>query len=1234
MKGILKRIVAILLAITLTAAYMPSTMTFVQAKSHKVKLSKKKVTITVGKKKTIKLKNVKKKVKWKVIKGKKLVSIKKKGKYKNKITIKAKKAGTVKIRAYYKKKKYTVKVKIKKKTVVPTTKKPVVTTKKPVVTTKKPVTTTQAPTDKPTAAPTDAPTDKPTIAPTDVPTDKPTIAPTDKPTQAPTTDKPTTKVEPTTVDVNKPAAPEGLTYAGNENLPFYFAWALSADVTYNFYINDNLIEDGITGASYNCNSKYFTVAGDYTISVTAVKNGHESDKTSIKHTVTSESVVTTAPMVEGRELLTNTKFENSDRWNEYGADYTNNGNGSVSVKIPAKNEGENWSTQLVHNGIVLTEGRWYKATVTITSDATRKFQTFIQSDGASGGNWNVVNADNIFTVEAGTTYTYQTVFKAENVQNNYLFGVMMGYVDNTASPEANVTISNVSLKEYSSEPQTEKVTTAVTTDKPTEAPTTKKQQETTTQHIIKEPGVQEESADSEVASNVSLDKFVGGVDTSLSSTQGNVSGGEGIDKLFDNNKNTKFFTGDAPAITIAWKMERTVVLKSYTFVLASDAATYKHRNPHCWSLYGSMDGSNWTTLSNITDGGGITHVNGGEYTFNCTTQIPCQYFMVIIKDSGEDGKLYYGSQMAEIYLNGDVSRITEKVGNDITDQFKEIYTPANTVKGFNEKEGVDNLFDSDKNTKLYTTTQAPCSIAWTMKQDTTLYSYSLVTANDNASFPNRTLKSWQLFGSADGNNWTVIDTVTDSGMKDVNYGEYTYLVDKIGTYKHYKLTVTETYGNSFQLSDIMLRGATVEESEYKALFVGDWDQVTAQGYQQALHDAFYEVYPKQYARWGTGSEPKKIFVTADKGYDGVAYTSGSSIVISVDWMNNNPTGIGYFTHELTHAAQQYGNITSSSSAWWVENMANYGGFRYYHWAHEETVQVYYPNDTSLQNWNYEAYGNNKWFFTYMDAKYPTTKDANGNIKYGLIDSLNHLLKDNKGTTYDDNPYDTSTPWNQLVKQITGYDCIESLRLHYVDELNNGTWTFTGFKDFKDNWITENLPGVPNTVYPEFVGKQHGNITCSKLGNVITSGNNLCSGAKVISTSGYTNASEAAQNIIDGDLNTKWCATSSSVENQQYALTGAQHFVKIDLGSVRTFNTYTLYNTTSKEGFGNTTEWEVLVSEDGTNWKSVDYQSGKNDAISSYNIGTQSARYIVFKVFNADNGNVGTVRLYEFQLYNR
>ena len=724
-----------------------------------------------------------------------------------------------------------------------------------------------------------------------------------------------------------------------------------------------------------------------------------------------------------------------------------------------------------------------------------------------------------------------------------------------------------------------------------------------------------------------------GIDDKLSSTKGNTSDNEGIENLFDNNVNTKFFTNDAPAITIAWKMKRAVTLKSYTFVLAGDASTYKHRDPHSWAVYASMDGENWTTVSDV-DNGGITHTNNGEYTFNCTTKMSAQYFMIIIKNSGDDGKLYYGSQMSEIYLKGDVDRITESRGSDITDQVSGIDTGATTINGFNSNEGVENIFDGKRATKLYSTSQIPGNIVWKMKQNTTLYSYTITTANDNSKYPNRTIKAWKLYGLADGKNWELIDTVNESGMADQDYADYTYLVDKIGTYTQYKMEITELYGNSFQISDITLRGNSVTDSEFKALFVGDWDKVTAKGYKEALYNAFYEVYPRQYKRWGTGSEPKKIFVRADKGEKGVAYTSGSSIVISVDWMNNNPREIGYFTHELTHAVQQYGNVSSSSKAWWVENMANYGGFRYYHWTHEDTAQIYYANDTSLQDWGYEAYGNNKWFFAYMDSKYPTTKDSNGNVKYGLIDSLNHLLKDNKGTRYDDNPYDTSTPWNQLVKQITGYDCIESLRLRYVEELKNGTWKFTGFGNYSDNWITTDLPGVPNIDYPAFVGKEHGNTTGTKLSSAVTSGTNLLSGASIISESGYTNDGESSSKLIDGDLSTKWCATSGSVVNQAYALSGAQHFVKIDLGSTKTFNTYTLYNTQSKEGFGNTTEWEVLVSNDGKEWKSVDYQVNQNDAISSFDIGKQTARYIVFKIFNSDNGGVGTVRLYELQLYNR
>lgn len=782
--------------------------------------------------------------------------------------------------------------------------------------------------------------------------------------------------------------------------------------------------------------------------------------------------------------------------------------------------------------------------------------------------------------------------------------------------------------------EAEENTTVAPTEKPTEPETTAKPEETTTKAEVdrttyKKPGVQSEGADAEVASNISLNKYIDGIDTEFSSTKGNTSNNEGINNLFDGNVNTKFFTGDAPVISIAWKMKRATIIRNYTLVTAGDAATYPHRNPYKWKLLGSVNGTDWVQLDAV-DNGGIGHENNKEYSYDTDAQKACQFFMLRIESSGDDGRLYYGSQLSEIYIKGDVVQKTENIGVDLDDHISGINTSATTVVGYNGNEGVENLFDGDTSTKLFTNTATPCSIAWTMKESTSLYSYTLTTANDNATFKNRSMKSWVLYGSNDGNNWDVIDRVNDSGIMDVNYADYTYIVDNVGSYKHFKLTVTEGYGNSFQLSEISLKGcALLLENEFEAIFTGDWDKVTATNYKKNLKDLFYQVYPRQYTRWGTGSEPKRMFIVADKGYDGVAYTMGNSIVISVDWMNSNPVGIGYFSHELTHAAQQYGNVTSSGPAWWVENMANYGGFRYYHWATEDNVQVYQASDTSLQDWGYQAYGNNKWFFAYMDAKYPTTKSSDGTVKLGLIDSINNMLKTNKGTKYDDNPKDTSTPWSKLVYQITGYDCIESLRLKYVEELKNGTWAFTGFRYYQDNWITEGIAGVDNPTYPMIGSKTHGSKKAAKLDTAVTSGTNLCSGASILHTSGQTNVNEAAEKLIDGNLDTKWCSRSSS----ESTFNGVMHSVKIDLGSKKTFNTYTIYNTQSKENFANASEWEILVSEDGKTWTSVDYQNNNNNSVSSYNIGTQTARYVQIKIFNPGD-SAGTIRLYEFQLYNK
>ena len=173
-------------------------------------------------------------------------------------------------------------------TAVPTTQAP--TTVAPTEKATTVVPTTQAPT---TVAPTEKAT---TVVPTtQAPT---TVAPTEKATTvAPTTVAPTTKID----EDDTIPAPIGLTYAGNKDLPYYFAWqAPSNDIeNYNVYV-DGVFAGSSVNSSINLTADVFANGnGDYTVSVRSVKNGKMSAATQITYTFkdgTGSKPTTVAPV--------------------------------------------------------------------------------------------------------------------------------------------------------------------------------------------------------------------------------------------------------------------------------------------------------------------------------------------------------------------------------------------------------------------------------------------------------------------------------------------------------------------------------------------------------------------------------------------------------------------------------------------------------------------------------------------------------------------------------------------------------------------------------------------------------------------------------------------------------------------------------------------------------------------------------------------------------------------------
>lgn len=132
-------------------------------------------------------------------------------------------------------------------------------------------------------------------------------------TKEPTTTKTqitTTKQQPTTIEndttkniVQRPSAPTGLTYAGNADLPYYFAWTAAANAeSYKVYVN-GIYAATVISESVSLDSKFFPSEGTYTIGVSAVNEGGESEQTTISYIVKS-SEVTTSPVVTTEEVTT------------------------------------------------------------------------------------------------------------------------------------------------------------------------------------------------------------------------------------------------------------------------------------------------------------------------------------------------------------------------------------------------------------------------------------------------------------------------------------------------------------------------------------------------------------------------------------------------------------------------------------------------------------------------------------------------------------------------------------------------------------------------------------------------------------------------------------------------------------------------------------------------------------------------------------------------------------------
>ncbi|APU95464.1 hypothetical protein BV902_03230 [Sphingobacterium sp. B29] len=119
--------------------------------------------------------------------------------------------------------------------------------------------------------------------------------------------------------------------------------------------------------------------------------------------------------------------------------------------------------------------------------------------------------------------------------------------------------------------------------------------------------------------------------------------------------------------------------------------------------------------------------------------------------------------------------------------------------GPNAGEGSLKLVDNRTDTKFLQggfTGDLQCTLTFT--RTLKIGAYTLTSGNDEIS---RDPKSWNLEGSLDGTNWVVIDTRTNESFPN-RLETRRFNVQKPGSYKFYRLNITENVGNRlFQCSE-------------------------------------------------------------------------------------------------------------------------------------------------------------------------------------------------------------------------------------------------------------------------------------------------------------------------------------------------------------------------------------------------------------------------------------------------
>lgn len=262
-------------------------------------------------------------------------------------------------------------------------------------------------------------------------------------------------------------------------------------------------------------------------------------------------------------------------------------------------------------------------------------------------------------------------------------------------------------------------------------------------------------------------------------------------------------------------------LTAYSITTGND---YPNRTPDDWVLYGSDDNKNWKVLDTI-DGAGLSELSA-MYTIPLEESVPANRFyrMEITDSIGKIQALQFsefsvwdtptGEEIAKLPaaknitvaprggLHSNNFETAVKLQDGRTDKFL-AYLNANK---------------NETNPDTQLSADSPLSITFEMDDSYLLEAYSFTTAND---FNTRDPSDWQVYGSNNGADWTLLDEVFDFALTEERYATHQFDLDSEQGYGWFRFDFLGTKGvtNGFQMAEITFYGSEYREVPEPASFV-------------------------------------------------------------------------------------------------------------------------------------------------------------------------------------------------------------------------------------------------------------------------------------------------------------------------------------------------------------------------------------------------------------------------------